>query len=356
MSKASVSVCYIIKTMTITKEANLGHYSTMGLGGTAAYKTEVVSRDEVVKAYQWAKQSKLPVIMIGGGSNIIWGDEGFNGLLIVNKIPGYEIYQEDEANFYITVGAGEPWDSVVERSVAAGLSGIEALSLIPGSAGGTPIQNVGAYGQEIADTLTMVEVFDTQKGDFASIAAADCGFSYRDSRFKSTERGRYLVIGITLHLTKTNPQPPFYPSVQAYFDQKGIAEPKPSDLRAAVVAIRSAKLPDPAVIKNTGSFFGNPIVTKEQFDTLNSQFPNLPNWPLSDGTIKLSAAWMIEQAGFKDIHDPETGMSTWPTQPLVLVNEKARKTADLLAFKEKIVTTVQTKFGIILVQEPELLP
>lgn len=345
-----------MKPMTITKEANLGHYSTMGLGGVAAYKTEVSSRDEVVKAWQWAKDAGLPIIMIGGGSNIIWGDEGFNGLLVVNKIPGYEIYKEDEANFYLTVGAGEPWDSVVERSVAAGLSGIEALSLIPGSAGGTPIQNVGAYGQEIANTLTMVEVFDTQKGDFASIAAADCGFSYRDSRFKSTDRGRYLVIGLTLHLTKTNPQPPFYPSVQAYFDQNNIAEPKPSDLRQAVISIRTAKLPDPAKVHNTGSFFGNPIISQQQFEALNQQFPELPNWPLSDGTIKLSAAWLIEQAGFKDFHDSETGMSTWPKQPLVLVNEKAQKTADLLAFKEKIVNTVQTKFGLTLVQEPELLP
>jgi UDP-N-acetylmuramate dehydrogenase len=345
-----------MKLMTITKEANLGHYSTMGLGGTAAYKTEVTSREDVVKAYEWAQQSKLPVIMIGGGSNIIWSDEGFSGLVIINKIPGYDVYQEDDVNFYLTIGAGEPWDSVVERSVAAGLSGIEALSLVPGSAGGTPIQNVGAYGQEISHTLTMVEVFDTQNSTFASVAAADCGFSYRDSRFKSQERGRYFIISITLHLTKTNPQPPFYPSVQAYFDQKGIVEPKPSDLREAVISIRTAKLPDPAVVKNTGSFFGNPIISKEQFDSLSQQFPDLPNWPLSDGTIKLSAAWLIEQTGFKDFHDSETGMSTWPTQPLVLINEKAKKTADLVTFRDKIVSTVQTKFGIILVQEPEMLP
>ena len=345
-----------MKPMTITKEANLGHYSTMGLGGTAAYKTEVTSRDDLVKAYQWAQQSKLPIIMIGGGSNIIWSDEGFSGLVIINKILGYEVYQEDESNFYLTVGAGEPWDSVVERSVASGLSGIEALSLVPGSAGGTPIQNVGAYGQEIAGTLTTVEVFDTQKGDFASIAAADCGFSYRDSRFKSADRGRYLVTALTLHLIKANPQPPFYPSVQAYFDQKGITEPTPANLREAVVSIRTSKLPDPALVHNTGSFFGNPVISNQQFEALKQQFPDLPNWPLSEGGIKLSAAWMIEQSGFKDFHDPETGMSTWPTQPLVLVNEKARKTADLIAFRDKIVSAVQTKFNITLIQEPELLP
>lgn len=335
---------------------SLAGYSTMGLGGTAAYLTEVTSRQAVAEAFEWARSRQLPLVMIGGGSNIIWKDEGFEGLVIVNKILGYEIFQEDEANYYLTVGAGEPWDSVVERSVAAGLSGIEALSLIPGSAGGTPIQNVGAYGQEIADVLTTVEAFDTQAGEFTHIAAADCDFKYRDSRFKSTDRGRYLIVGLTLHLTKTDPQSPFYPSVQAYFDQKGIAEPRSADLRKAVIAIRTAKLPDPAVVRNTGSFFGNPIITQEQFDALQAQFSDLPNWSLSDGTIKLSAAWLIEQCGLKDYHDPETGMATWPRQPLVLVNEKAVSTADLLAFKQKIVESVRAKFGIILAQEPEILP
>lgn len=342
--------------MNISEMAGLAGYSTMALGGTAAYLTEVSSRQEVAEAWEWARQRGLPIIMIGGGSNIIWKDEGFDGLVIINKILGYEIYEENAANYYLTVGAGEPWDSVVERSVAAGLSGIEALSLIPGSAGGTPIQNVGAYGQEIADVLTTLEAYDTLNGEFTNIAAADCGFKYRDSRFKSADRGRYLITNLTLHLTKTDPQPPFYPSVQAYFDQKGVVEPRPSDLREAVIAIRSAKLPDPAIIRNAGSFFGNPIIAQEQFEVLKQRFSDLPHWPLSDGMIKLSAAWLIEQSGFKDYHDPETGMSTWPRQPLVLVNEKAASTADLLAFKQKIVNAVQQKFGIILIQEPEILP
>jgi UDP-N-acetylmuramate dehydrogenase len=345
-----------MKRMNVTENASLARYSTMGLGGSAAYLAEVSTRDEVVEAYAWAKEHQVPLLMIGGGSNIIWKDEGFPGLVIINKILGYEVFPEDEANYYLTIGAGEPWDSVVERSVAAGLSGIEALSLVPGSAGGTPIQNVGAYGQEIADTLTTVEAFDTQTGEFTNIAAADCEFSYRNSRFKSTDRGRYLITSLTLHLTKTDPQPPFYPSVQAYFDEHGLSEPKPADLREAVLAIRTAKLPDPAVVHNTGSFFGNPIIVKEQFGTLVQQFPALPHWQLSDGRIKLSAAWLIEQAGFKDYHDPETGMATWPRQPLVLVNEKANSTADLISFRDKIIAAVQTKFGIILVQEPEILP
>lgn len=343
--------------MHVKPNVSLAGYSTMGLGGTARYLGEVTNRTELTEAIKWAKGQQLPIIMIGGGSNIVWRDEGFPGLVLVNKIPGYETYQEDETNIYLTIGAGEDWDSVVERSVAAGLTGIEALSLIPGSAGGTPIQNVGAYGQEISHTLTTVEAFDTQIMQLINIPAADCGFSYRDSRFKTgPDRGRFLITALTVHLTKGNPLPPYYPSVQSYFDQNKITAPTPADLRQAVIYIRSNKLPNPAFVRNTGSFFGNPIISPEKFWELRELFDPLPNWPVEGNKVKLSAAWLIEQAGFKDYHDQTTGMATWPKQPLVLVNEQAKSTADLLAFKQKIVETVQAKFGVTLIQEPELLP
>lgn len=341
--------------MNYAENVSLAVYSTMGLGGQAAYLCEVTSRMEVLEALSWAQSKQLPAIMIGGGSNIIWGDDGFAGLVIINKIMGYEVFDEDETNTYLTLGAGENWDSVVERSVAAGLTGIEALSLIPGTTGGTPIQNVGAYGQEISQTLVTVQAFDTQQGDFVTIPSSDCGFSYRNSRFKGTDRGRFYITGLSLHLTKGSPQPPYYGAVELYFGEQGVKDPTPADLRAAVVAIRTAKLPDPAVVKNTGSFFGNPIINEEQFIYLRDGVENLPYWPAGEGQYKLPAAWLIEQAGFKAFHDTETGMATWPTQSLVLVNEKARSTADLLAFKKKIVDAVQAKFNVTLVQEPELL-
>jgi UDP-N-acetylmuramate dehydrogenase len=344
-----------MKQMNISKNVPLSAYSTMGLGGPAAHLTEVHDRAELVEALTWAKQQQLPVTMIGGGSNIIWGDQGFAGLVVVNKMPGYDVLQVDEINYSVTVGAGENWDSVVARTVEAELTGIEALSLIPGTAGGTPVQNVGAYGQEISTVLTIVEAYDSLQGGFVFLTGADCGFSYRNSRFKSADRGRFFITNIKLQLKKAAPRPPFYPAVQAYFKENGIASATPAQLREAVIAIRTAKLPDPAVVRNTGSFFGNPVVPREQFASLIQKFSNLPNWPMSNGTVKLSAAWLIEQTGFKDYHDEETGMATWPAQPLVLVNEKARTTADLLAFKAKIVNAVQTKFGITLVQEPEML-
>lgn len=318
---------------------------------------EISTRQDAANAAQWAKEHALPIIMIGGGSNIVWRDEGFQGLVLINKIPGYELQQEDAENFYVTIGAGENWDGVVKRTVEAGLTGIEALSLIPGSAGGTPIQNVGAYGQEISETLVTVEAYDTKTDSFVTIPGSDCGFGYRTSRFKSADRHRFLITALTLHLMRGNPQPPFYAAVQGYFDRNGITAYSPLSLRDAVVAIRSAKLPDPAAVRNTGSFFGNPVVDEGTLRELEDTYPTIPHWDTDrPGQVKIPAAWLIDQAGLKDVHDKETGMATWPNQPLVLVNEQARTTADLLAFKQKIVDTVQQKFGITLEQEPELLP
>lgn len=343
--------------MNIFHNLSLADYSTMHLGGSAAHVAEIHDRQELTAALSWAKEQNLPVLMIGSGSNIVWRDEGFNGLLLVNKIEKYEDFKEDEENHYLTIGAGENWDSVALRSVASGLTGIEALSLVPGTAGATPVQNVGAYGQEISQTLTSVEVYDQKVGEFANLAGFECGFSYRSSRFKTgPDRGRFFIMSLTLHLTRANPLPPFYPAVQQYFEVNNISEVTPARLREAVVSIREAKLPDPAVVNNCGSFFANPIVDGGTLAQIEADFGPCPNWKLDNGKFKLAAAWLIEQAGFKDYRDEATGMATWPKQPLVFVNEKARSTADLLAFKQKIIDSVNQKFHVTLTQEPELLP
>jgi UDP-N-acetylmuramate dehydrogenase len=343
--------------MNVQQNVSLANYSTMGLGGIASYAVEVTTRMEVIEALSWAQEHGIPALMIGGGSNVVWRDEGFPGQLIIKKIMHFEVFEEDELNVYVTIGSGENWDSAVERCVQAGYTGIEALSLIPGTAGATPIQNVGAYGQEISNTLVTIEAFDTQARDFVTVAGIDCGFGYRTSRFKTTDRGRFFITGITLHLTKGNPQPPFYGAVATYFSEHGITEYTPAVLRDAVIAIRSAKLPDPGIVHNNGSFFANPIISAGQLAQIIADTDNeVPHWPAGPGKVKLPAAWLVEQAGFKDAHDPETGMATWPTQSLVLVNEHAKSTANLLVFKQKIVDAVQTKFAITLQQEPELLP
>jgi UDP-N-acetylmuramate dehydrogenase len=328
----------------------------MRLGGKAAYYTEVTDRRELAEAVTWAQERQLPVMVVGGGSNIVWRDEGFAGLLIHNKIMRFEEQQEDDENYYVTIGGGEDWDSVVSRTVLKGMTGIEALSLIPGTAGATPVQNVGAYGQEIADTLVSIEAYDGQLKQFVTIPAMDCAFGYRTSRFKTTDKGRFFITAVTLHLRRDNPQPPFYRSLQGYFDERNITNPTPQMVRDAVIVVRQSKLPDPTKIANNGSFFANPIIDEGQFAQLQADHPGIPGWPLEDGHVKIPAAWLLEQAGFKEYHDTETGMATYGPQPLVLINETAQSTAQLLQFKEKIVQTVQEKFGITLEQEPELLP
>lgn len=346
----------ILGRMNILQSVPLADHSTMRLGGTAAHAVEVHDRTELTEAVAWAEAEQLPVMMIGSGSNIIWRDEGFSGLLIINKIERFELFAEDETNVYVTIGAGENWDSVIARTVEAGATGIEALSLIPGTAGGTPVQNVGAYGQEIAHTLVSVEAYDTATKSFVNIPAMDCAFGYRTSRFKTTDKGRFFITALTLHLTYGNPEPPFYGSVQQYFESHNITEVTPKVLRDAVIDIRSHKLPDPAKVANNGSFFANPIVDPGVLAQISADFENVPHWETADGRVKIPAAWLIEQVGFKDVHDAETGMGTWPNQPLVLVNEHATSTAQLLAFKQKIVDAVTAKFDITLEQEPEILP
>lgn len=341
--------------MDIKENISLAEHSTMRLGGKARYLVDIKDRFEVGKAVAWANEQNLPVMMIGGGSNIIWGDEGFPGLILVNRIMGFEKSEVDAENLYVTVGAGENWDEVVKRTVEMGYSGIEFLSLIPGTAGATPIQNVGAYGREIKDVLVAIEAYDSQEKTLKTLRPEECEFSYRMSRFKAKDKGRFFITSITLHLMKTRPEPPFYPVLQSYLDEKNITSYTPQTIRDAVVAIRSSKLPDPAVVANNGSFFFNPIVDQVTLHRLVEAHPEMPSWVLEDGKAKLSAAWLVSQAGFKGVHDKETGMATWEKQPLVLVNESAKSTADLLRFKQKIVDTVQEKFGVTLQQEPELV-
>lgn len=337
------------------QDVSLSSYSTMRLGGKTRYLTELHDKDELPGLLRWAKDRDLPVLMIGSGSNIVWRDEGFGGLVIVNKLLGIS-FEDDEEDTLLTAAAGETWDSVVEQACKKGWNGIAELSLIPGTAGATPVQNVGAYGREIGDVLVSVDAYDSETGSFVTIDAEDCGFGYRTSRFKVGDKGRFYITAITLQLSKSTPQPPYYSAVEEYLGSRGISEPTVDDIRQAVIAIRSQKLPDPATVANNGSFFANPIILQKVYDKNTDRLREIRAWPLEDGTVKLSAASLLEQAGFKDNHDSETGMGTWPAQPLVLINESAEHTTDLLAYQQRIVDAVREQFGVTLQQEPELLP
>lgn len=327
----------------------------MRLGGKARYLCTINNLDEIQKAIDWAESNNIAdIIMIGQGSNIIWQDKDYPGLVLVNNLKGVELQPQDGATF-ITIGAGEVWDEVVAKTVEQGLSGIEQLSLIPGLAGATPVQNVGAYGREIADILVCVQAYDRQTKKMTTIPKVECEFGYRTSRFKTTDRGRFLITSITLTLSNTSPTPPFYASVQNYFNEHKITSPSSKDIREAVISIRSAKLPDPKVIANCGSFFANPFIPRVQLEELKEQYPGIVYWDVNDDTVKISGAWIMEYLGLKGYREPNTGMAVWDKQPLVLVNEKAKNTASLVAFKDAIVASAQKKFDITLEQEPELI-
>lgn len=328
----------------------------MRLGGNAAYLTEVTSREQVVEAVQWADEQQLPAIMVGSGSNIVWTDDGFPGLVLINRIESLEIMGAGSPEQYLTVGSGVIWDDFVAQTVERGLTGIEFLSLIPGSVGATPVQNVGAYGQEVSNTIVTIEAYDRVKKELITLPAGDCQFGYRTSRFKTTDRGRFFITTVTFFLRTGNPLPPYYSSLEKYRMEMNLGEMTPQKGRDAVIEIRKLKLPDPAKVANNGSFFANPIVSIETFSQLIADFPELVYWKNEDNEqVKLSAAWLIDRAGFSDFYDEATGMCTWPTQSLVLVNKNAKSTQDLLAFRQKIIDAVYEKFGITLVQEPELI-
>ncbi len=339
------------------QNVSLKDYTSMRLGGEAKFICFVTTRIELLEAVSWARNSNLPIIMIGGGNNIIWSDAGFDGLVIVNKISGVKISNEGSDNFYLTIGAGENWDEIVQQSVDLGLTGIEAMSSIPGTVGASVVQNIGAYGQEISNTLLSIEAFDNKISDYVILSASQCLLGYRTSLFKHHEPGRYLITAITINLKKANPIPPFYRSLQAYLTDHQITVFTPQVIRQAVQEIRSTKLPDPTKIPNCGSFFANPIISYQDFfllqRVLNQQ---IPHWKNSDDSLKISAAWLIEFVGLKNFHDNLTGMATWDKQPLILINENSKSTADLEAFRDKIIQSVLQKTGITLIQEPEILP
>ncbi|HET8884114.1 MAG TPA: UDP-N-acetylmuramate dehydrogenase [Candidatus Saccharimonadales bacterium] len=336
--------------MDIHTNIPLKNYTTMRLGGNARFMTEAHTADDIAEVYRNAKTQKLPVFILGGGSNIIVHDEGFNGIVVRNRIPGFEVIDDKASQTTIRIGAGENWDEVVKRTVDMNLSGIEAMSAIPGTAGAAPVQNVGAYGQEIADTLVSLEAYDSETDTFIALQNADCGFSYRHSIFRGQAAGRYVITNITIKLYKAAPQPPFYKAIEEYFTANNITLFTPQIIRDAVVAIRSEKLPDPSVTPNTGSFFKNAIVEDWQLTDLKDDYPDMPTYNMPSGKIKIPTGWLIEQTGLKGktLH----GMRVHDKNALVLINESATSYQDLAAARDEVMGAVRDQFRITIEQEP----
>lgn len=336
--------------MNIQHDVSLRSYLTMNLGGPARYVISVRTRADITEALAFCKQQQLPFYVIGGGSNIIARDEPYAGVIIHPAMTGFTVDHETDREATITIAAGEIWDSVVERTVAMGLQGIEAMSAIPGLAGAAPVQNVGAYGQEIADSFVRLEAVDTTTDQLVTMTKAACSFRYRDSIFRSQASGRYIITSITLTLRKAQPTPPFYAALQAYLDDHHITDYSLSVIRHAVTAIRASKLPDPQQQPNTGSFFKNALVPRHTRDELLARYPDMPSYDMPNAMAKIPTGWLIEQTGLKGqlLH----GMRINPANALVLINESATSYQHLAAARQEIIAAVLQQFAIQIEQEP----
>lgn len=336
--------------MDVHQNIPLKNYLTMKLGGVTKYMSEVHTPSELAEACRAAKQQGIPFFILGGGSNVIAKDEGFGGLVILNKINGFEVIEDTATHVVLKIGGGENWDSTVAKTVEMNLTGIEAMSGIPGTVGASPVQNIGAYGQEIADTLLSIEAYDSTTDSFVVLQNDQCGFSYRSSIFREVDMGRYGIYTVTLKLYKSAPQAPFYDALQRYFEQNSITMFTPKVVRDAVLAIRHDKLPDPKERPNAGSFFKNSIIEDWQLSELREAWPDMPAYDLGDKRYKVPTGWLIEQAGMKG--KLINGIRVHDKNCLVLINESASSYADLAAAKEAIIDAVRDLFRITIIQEP----
>jgi UDP-N-acetylmuramate dehydrogenase len=332
----------------------LSTLSTLGVGGRARWFTPADSTRAVAAAHRFVDERAVPRFVLGGGSNIVVADEGFAGCVIAIELRGVR-FASDGGDTLVTAGAGEPWDGIVEAAVGRGLCGIECLSGIPGSVGGTPVQNVGAYGQEVADTIEAVTVYDSAEGKVSRLEAAACEFAYRASRFRGPDAGRFVVCDVTFRL-RHGAASAVYADVIDYFARIGKRSPGVADVREAVLAIRRRKgmVVDPADpdSRSVGSFFMNPVVTggvREQIGSIAGE--PAPGFPQGDGRVKIPAAWLIERAGFLKGHaDGAVGISS--KHPLALVNRGGATARDVLRLATRIKGAVLDRFGVWLLPEP----
>jgi UDP-N-acetylmuramate dehydrogenase len=343
-------------SMTPRERVPLAPYCTLGVGGPARWLIEASDDATVHAAHRWARVRGVPFLVLGGGSNLLVADAGVDALVVRIAMRGVRTRSAGGA-VEVTAAAGEPWDELVRWSVERGLAGLECLSGIPGLVGATPIQNVGAYGQDVSETVVSVQALDTASGEVATLSNADCGFAYRDSVFKHREPGRFIVLGVTYRLTPGGAPAVRYVDVERHLRDRRVPSPGVADVRAAVVAIRRAKSmvlddADPNR-RSCGSFFTNPVVTAEQLATLDARAggAGMPRWPDRDGRTKLSAAWLIERAGFSRGHrEGAVGLST--RHALAIVAHEGARAADVRDFARRIQDAVAARFGVRLVPEP----
>lgn len=339
--------------MKILEKIDLRKYSGLAIGGTARYFAEIYTNEDMREAWHEAQERDLTLFPIGDGTNTVFTDTEHNYMFI--RICNDEIYKTYDGPEFanVVVGGGKNWDAFVAWSVANELSGIEALSAIPGTVGASPIQNIGAYGSEVSSTITSIEAFDTTTGLFTTFQNPQCQFTYRDSFFKKN-LGKFIIMRIVFQLSKKAPAIPQYKDVQLYFMERGQKEATRAEIRNAIIEIRARKLPDVTKVPNCGSFFKNPIIENSVLQKLTEQFPDLPSFKVDDNHSKLYAGWLIEKIGLKGhmigpIH-------VYANNALVLTNPNRNATfLDLQTAITHIQMSVRNVFGIELEVEPNIV-
>lgn len=335
--------------MTIQQNISLKNYNTFGIDALAKRFISITSVYELQQLLMVEKD----IFLISGGSNMLL-TTAIEKLVVHIDIKGISIDREDNNDIYITVNAGENWHEFVLWCVANNYGGIENLSLIPGNVGTCPIQNIGAYGVEVKDTITKVEAVDIETQKLITFSNSDCNFGYRNSIFKNEQKGKLVLTSVSFHLTKNNHNlNTSYGAIEAELLSKEIKKPTLKNISDAVIAIRKSKLPDPKEIGNSGSFFKNPVISKSAFLELRETYSNIPSFKISETEIKIPAGWLIEQAGFKGKRFGAYGVHE--KQALVLVNYGSASGKEIYELAQKIQKTIFNKFGITLEIEVNII-
>ncbi len=339
--------------MIFTENISLLPYNSFGIQASARYFARFASVKELTECLDHIYQQKQkPALILGGGSNLLLTGN-VNGWVIKNELRGMKLESEDETYYYVRCHAGENWHSFVQFCIQHNYAGIENLSLIPGNAGASPMQNIGAYGVEIKDVFHELEAWDMEDKRSCLFSLPDCEFGYRESIFKKSAKGRFVILSVLFRLRKVPVFNTSYGAIEQELAKMGVQDITIRKISEAVIRIRSSKLPNPAIIGNAGSFFKNPVIPKEQFDRLKTGFPSIPGYPVETSGVKVAAGWLIEQCGWKGFRKGDAGC--YDKQALVLVNYGKASGAEIYALSESIINSVKEKFGIILEREVNIL-
>jgi UDP-N-acetylmuramate dehydrogenase len=341
----------IFYSLKIRQNVSLKPYHTFGLDVNAKEFVELASVEDVQEAYRLGFFQREHLIL-GGGSNILFTGH-YPGLVLHNAIKGIHVLEETQSHVLLDIKSGENWHELVLHCVQKGWHGIENLSLIPGSVGAAPIQNIGAYGIEIKDVLESVEFFDLNDGKTVRLKNEACDFGYRDSVFKRSLKGKVFILSIRLKLLKKAQVNTSYGAISAILEERGIENPNLKDVSDAVISIRKQKLPDPKVLGNSGSFFKNPIVSKSLANSIQRKYPDVKIYPVSDTEVKVPAGWLIEKCGWKGKVVGQTG--SHKNQALVLVNYGNASGAEVYQLAKDIIASVKEQFDIELVPEVNII-